>query len=665
MTGTYVKNAKPKKNGRGGLATALENRKPSPFDEFDLSVVPGLSAVVVHRLKTELQVKTVGDLQRNAEDRHLTLYGVFRSIPLCLHEDVCTASVAVIDALFASGNGKAPEVPAPAPAGGHAPADDDDQDLVRVIPLARITTSPLNPRKHFDEQKIAELALSIRTRGVLSPIVVRPHPRAGAGPHAYELVAGERRFRAAAAAGLNSIPAMVRRLSDKDALEVMVIENEQREDVGPLEKADGYHELTKLGVSPTEIAQRVGKSDTTIRRLLKLRNLPDVAAKALADGVLAVDQADQIARVPGEKTRQKVALHVLAGDTWWDRQIRSVPKGAEPLSSRQTRDLIHHHCMVELKGAPFDREAPDLVPAAGTCAACPKRVGNLRMADPEAYDGIRADVCTDPECYRAKVDAHGQRAIAAARAAGCKVLTQEQTERDHLFDWEGKLTYSSDYVELSQKCFEDPRKRTYEKLVGEACSRDVVVAIDKKGHAHRLVPKAKAGPALKAAGVGAGKPSNRLAHSAENARNQQQSAASRAKQEAGRKAGLQAQALVVEKAETMFRCMEVVSPAVLARVRALVADMFDAVWHDVKQRVLKRRGCNESEMEKMIAGDLSAPQLLGLAAELSAARKAHGWGHPHFGGDHDREFFEPWGIEKAELMKAAAAEKAKGKKVKT
>jgi ParB/RepB/Spo0J family partition protein len=571
-------------------------------------------------------------------------------------------------------NGKAPEVQAPAPTPEPpSPASGQldymgDEEGVRLIPVGRITASPLNPRKIFDEAKLEELAKSMRSRGVLSPILVRPLPGSGSLP-GYEVIGGERRWRAAGMAGLKVIPAMVKNLDDKAALEVMVIENEQREDMTALEKARGYKALMDVGGKSAEaVAAAVGKSETTVRQLVKLLALPDVATAALVAGRLDAATAALVARIPGEATREKMALHVLAGSTWWADRTPTAKQaaGGEVLSFRQTKDLIERHCMVELKAAPFDRERVNLTPA-GPCALCPKRVGNLQKQDPEGYAGSRADVCTDPECFRAKVEAQQQEDAAAARAAGNRVLTPKQSEDLFQTYDRHELRYGSDYVDLREKCHEDKEHRTYAKLIGEACAADVVVAFDPGGKLRRLLPKSKAGPALKAAGVGTGKASNRLANSEFDAKEQARRAAERKKQEAGNAAAQAAQEEVAAEAERLFAPLDRLAGEDRLCIRALAAAVLDHCWNDAQRLVAKRRGIGIEGLQALVdapAATSRPSELLALVAELAAAREAHGWGHPHYGGDAGKEFFDGWGVDKANLMAAAAAErKDKGKKV--
>ena len=156
------------------------------------------------------------------------------------------------------------DTPAEPPAPGASP--------LRMLPLASIKPLPGNPRKYFDEAALAELAASIATRGVIQPIIVRPHPE-GTG---YQLVAGERRWRAAQKARLHEIPALVRDLSDREVMALALIENLQREDLSPVEEARAYHRLSEQeGMIQVDIAKLVEKSRSHVANMMRLMTLPD------------------------------------------------------------------------------------------------------------------------------------------------------------------------------------------------------------------------------------------------------------------------------------------------------------------------------------------------------------------------------------------------------
>lgn len=164
---------------------------------------------------------------------------------------------------------------------------------VREIEVGRIRPNSGQPRMHFDEGAIAELAESIGERGVLQPILVRP------SESGYQLVAGERRWRAAQRAGLHSIPAIVRDLDDSDSAEIALIENVQRADLNPIEEAEGYRQLIKRhGHTQDGLSKLVSKSRSHVANLLRLLNLPDGVKVALMRGDIDMGHARAIAGVP-------------------------------------------------------------------------------------------------------------------------------------------------------------------------------------------------------------------------------------------------------------------------------------------------------------------------------------------------------------------------------
>lgn len=166
--------------------------------------------------------------------------------------------------------------PAEAPASGGSP--------LRMLALASIRPLPGNPRKHFDETALAELAASIATRGVIQPIIVRPHPET----QGYQLVAGERRWRAAQKARLHEIPALVRDLSDREVMALALIENLQREDLNPVEEARAYHRLSEEeGMIQVDIAKMVEKSRSHVANMMRLMALPGRVLDLVEQGKLS------------------------------------------------------------------------------------------------------------------------------------------------------------------------------------------------------------------------------------------------------------------------------------------------------------------------------------------------------------------------------------------
>ncbi len=168
------------------------------------------------------------------------------------------------------------------------------QGAVQQIAVDRLVPSPHQPRKRMDEAAIAELAESIAEKGVLQPILVRPR---GDG---FEIVAGERRFRAAQRAGLGSVPAVVRDLDDRETLEVAIVENLQREDLSAIEEARAFKQLMDFGLNQEQVGRAVGRSRSAVANSLRLLTLPDEGLEALERGEISAGHARAVLAQPGE-----------------------------------------------------------------------------------------------------------------------------------------------------------------------------------------------------------------------------------------------------------------------------------------------------------------------------------------------------------------------------
>ncbi len=174
------------------------------------------------------------------------------------------------------------------------------------IPLAEILPSPFQPRKRFDDQKLDELTASIRAHGILSPVIVR---QTSGG---YELVAGERRLRAAKRAGLERIPAVVREVSNAEMLELALIENLQREDLNPIEEAEVYRRLIEeFYLTQEELAQRVGRDRTSITNAVRLLKLPPEIRQDLIEGALSAGHARALLALEKQPLQLRVRQEVI------------------------------------------------------------------------------------------------------------------------------------------------------------------------------------------------------------------------------------------------------------------------------------------------------------------------------------------------------------------
>jgi ParB family chromosome partitioning protein len=177
----------------------------------------------------------------------------------------------------------------------------------RMLPIDRIAPSPFNPRKTFDSAELDELASSIREKGLVQPIVVR---QVGPGGHHYEIVAGERRWRAAQRASLHLVPAIVRALTDQEALELAIIENVQRTDLNAIEEAGGYRELIeRFGYTQDELGQIIGKSRSHLANTLRLLKLPDGVQTMVKEGALSAGHARALV---GREDAEQIAEDIVA-----------------------------------------------------------------------------------------------------------------------------------------------------------------------------------------------------------------------------------------------------------------------------------------------------------------------------------------------------------------
>jgi ParB family chromosome partitioning protein len=172
------------------------------------------------------------------------------------------------------------------------PLAPDTTGLPRTLALTQIYPNAKQPRRHFDTAQLDELAASIREKGVLQPLLVRPHP---AMPNAYEIVAGERRWRAAQLAKIHDVPVIVREIKDAEALEFAIIENVQRADLSPMEEAESYQRLVKeFSRTQEELAEGLGKSRAHISNMLRLNSLPDGVKDMLREGSITTGHARAI-----------------------------------------------------------------------------------------------------------------------------------------------------------------------------------------------------------------------------------------------------------------------------------------------------------------------------------------------------------------------------------
>ncbi|HUR18467.1 MAG TPA: ParB/RepB/Spo0J family partition protein [Acidimicrobiales bacterium] len=201
------------------------------------------------------------------------------------------------------GKGLSALIPTELAAGGHGSA------LVEV-PVSSIVASSFQPRRHFEEERLASLTASVRELGVLQPVLVRPGQHAGT----YELIAGERRWRAAKRAGLQTMPALVKEVTDDASLEQALVENLHRQDLNPLEEAAAFSQLIEdFQLTHEELARRVGKSRAAVTNILRLFQLPPSIQRLVAEGQLAEGHARALLGSPDRGFQEALAKRAVAG----------------------------------------------------------------------------------------------------------------------------------------------------------------------------------------------------------------------------------------------------------------------------------------------------------------------------------------------------------------
>ena len=351
------------------------------------------------------------------------------------------------------------------------------------IPLSAIQESPTNPRRQFDETKLAELTGNIRLHGVLQPVLVRPLP--GGENGSYELVAGARRYRASKLAGRESIPATIRELTDTECLELQLIENLQRADVHELDEARGYAALIQLqpDVYTVEVlAEKIGRSEKYVYARLRLTHLVEEVQQAFYDGKLTVAHAFEIARLQPHDQERALAEcfpgHRTAAAVLKD-------KKAEAVTVRSLREWIEREILLDISSAPFDAKDETLLPAAGSCAACPKRTGNNPLLFPDVR---QKSICTDRACYRAKVEALVQIRLKPLEASGEKPVRVSPAPAWQVKKPEKDVLYEGQYRRIAKKG-ECPSTRPAVIADGPEAGKLLFVCRDEKCKIHAQVTR--------------------------------------------------------------------------------------------------------------------------------------------------------------------------------
>lgn len=281
---------------------------------------------------------------------------------------------------------------------GHKPSVASPE--LKLIPITDLELSKTNPRRRIIEETILSLAESIMTHGILEPLIVRK------GDKKYEIVCGERRFRAASVADMPELPCLVRDLTDERVLDIQIHENLHREDVHPMDEAYGYQFLKeKLNCDITELALRVGKSEGYVLNRLKLHWLIEEAQKDLDDELLPLVYALEIAKYSPE-IQQVIygEVYKKEGKYKGDKYVYTPLKGQTvPLKSllEWINTNIHH----SISSAPFNAKATDLRTDGLACINCPDRTGAAASLFEPNQIG-KKDACLNPACYKQKAENH-------------------------------------------------------------------------------------------------------------------------------------------------------------------------------------------------------------------------------------------------------------------
>ena len=205
---------------------------------------------------------------------------------------------------------------------------------IRRLPIDLLDPNPFQPRMNFDEEMLQDLAESIRTQGVLQPILVRPHPEVAAR---YQIIAGERRWRAAKSAGLTEVPVIVRTADDEQALELAIVENIQREDLNPIELAMAFQRMAaELGLSHDQIGQKTGKQRVTITNAVRLLQLPRDVQQMIGSKQLSPGHARALLKFEDEDLQRELAIRCVR-EGWSVRQIEEFTRTDVGLGARKTR----------------------------------------------------------------------------------------------------------------------------------------------------------------------------------------------------------------------------------------------------------------------------------------------------------------------------------------
>lgn len=352
----------------------------------------------------------------------------------------------------------------------------------QMLDLSKLEESSLNPRKHFDATKQAELNASVAAKGVLEPILVRPIDKGfvsskQGGPERFEVVAGARRFRAAQAAELKTVPCLVRDMTDVEVREVAILENVCREDISALDEGDAYRDLVKLGQTVEQLVEKTGRSRTIVFARMKLAELQGEARELVLTGSWSASIGELIARLPTEKAQQAAMKRLQ------EKQKYSVD-GVAGIAFRVAKEILDDEFVLQLKDATFDVKDEQLVPGAGACAACPKRTH--APDNREQFADVKSDTCLDEQCWNKKKSASFKLLQAEAEAGGKKLVKEPKLLGSNYYG--DKPTFTAAAAEkYSKPADEVLGEKTWKDLLGADVPK--VVVLDGQNKTHNLVDR--------------------------------------------------------------------------------------------------------------------------------------------------------------------------------
>lgn len=381
-----------------------------------------------------------------------------------------------------AGSTPTPSIAAPAPA-----PDPQLRYGFDLLERSAIVPSLTNPRTNFDPAALAELAESIKADGLAQPILVRPLPasrlgetfadrRKGDPLPTHEVVAGERRYRACGLAGLRTIPATIRSLTDAQVLRIQLVENLQRNDLHPLEEAAAYQRILDLPDNAgkkreeliEDLANQVKKSTRYVYQTLQLLKLAEFPRKVFQEGKLHRTVALQVATIGGE-AQQIEATRVLAGLA---RTGTSTEVVDDPKSQREAARYVRDNFRLLLSKAPFPVKVE--FAGIGACSTCDKMSANARDLFEEGEKV--ADTCLDRSCWGKKSTAHFAKEAKAAEEKGQRVITGKEAKKLLPYDDSPDYLVSSEYQELDARRYEGTcGGKTVQQLLGAEMPAPVLI----------------------------------------------------------------------------------------------------------------------------------------------------------------------------------------------